>query len=80
VLQARIIKRQSFVLDVGNPLLNYEDLVINEFIPNPVGDDKALMPEGEWIEIYNKLGVGVDLLGFVIYDSYDEHDLPLTKK
>ena len=74
-----IIKRQSFVLDVGNPLLNYEDLVINEFIPNPVGDDKALMPEGEWIEIYNKLGVGVDLLGFVIYDNYDEHDLPLTR-
>ncbi|MEA3273631.1 MAG: lamin tail domain-containing protein [Patescibacteria group bacterium] len=74
-----IVKRQSFRMDVSNPVLNYGDLIINEFIPNPVGDDKAVMPAGEWVEIYNKLAVGIDLLGFVVYDNYDEHDLPLTK-
>ncbi len=74
-----LFKERTFTINISNPSLSPGDLVINEFIPNPEGDDKALMPEGEWIEIYNKLATGVDLLGFVFYDTYDSHDLPLDK-
>lgn len=29
------------------------DIVMNEFLPNPTGDDFAPMPGGEWVELYN---------------------------
>ncbi len=29
-------------------------IVINEFLPNPIGKDNDLMPGGEWVELYNK--------------------------
>jgi len=31
-----------------------DDIVINEFLPNPIGNDTALMPGGEGIELYNR--------------------------
>jgi hypothetical protein len=72
-------KSQSFEINIGNPSLFFGDLIINEFLPDPIGDDKALAPGGEWIEIYNSLETGVDLLGFMLYDDYDNHDLPIVK-
>jgi len=40
-------------------LKNYS-IKINEFLPNPEGDDDAPMPEGEWIELINS-GEPIDL-------------------
>jgi hypothetical protein len=48
-------------------------LVINEFLPNPVGDDDALKPDGEWVELYNPTDVAVDVAGWVLKDDYDTH-------
>ena len=72
------ITEQSFALEIANPVLIAGDLVINELMVDPAGEDKALLPEGEWLEIYNNLDVGVDLLGFVLYDTLDFHALVLS--
>lgn len=53
------------------------DVVINEFLPNPVGSDSGPMPGGEWIELYNK-GNEIDVAGWVLYDANDNHELPIT--
>lgn len=53
-------------------------VVLNEFLPNPIGDDNALMPNGEWVELYNNTGQDIDLAGWMLYDAYDEHELPIT--
>ncbi|OGD65853.1 hypothetical protein A2215_00880 [Candidatus Berkelbacteria bacterium RIFOXYA2_FULL_43_10] len=44
------------------------DVVLNEFVPNPTGDDDALMPDGEWVELYNKGNWPIDVSGWYIYD------------
>ncbi|OGY93301.1 MAG: hypothetical protein A2406_00930 [Candidatus Komeilibacteria bacterium RIFOXYC1_FULL_37_11] len=41
-----------------------DDLIISEFIPNPVGSD-----DGEWIEIYNASDQPVDLFAWQIDDQ-----------
>lgn len=52
--------------------------VINEFLPNPVGDDKAQKPNGEWIEIYNNGAENIDAAGWLLYDENDNHELAIT--
>jgi hypothetical protein len=47
-------------------ILNYSDISISEFLPNPEGKDS----EGEWVELYNKGSSAIDLLGFELYDNY----------
>ena len=54
---------------------NYE-LVINEFLPNPQGDDDASMPGGEWIELLN-YGDPLDLKDFYFKDKAN-HKLYIT--
>lgn len=41
---------------------NLSPIVMNEFVPNPVGDDGADQPEGEWIELYNILDTPIDVV------------------
>lgn len=53
------------------------DIVMNEFVPNPVGTDTALMPGGEWIEIYNNSLVNRDLDGWYFVDE-DGHILTIS--
>ncbi|MDD5433729.1 MAG: lamin tail domain-containing protein, partial [Candidatus Pacebacteria bacterium] len=53
-------------------------IVINEFLPNPIGADNSAMPSGEWVEIYNKSTSTADLAGWYIYDSSNGHDLPIS--
>lgn len=53
-------------------------IVINEILPNPSGDDNALKPAGEWVELYNRSGVGIDVDGWVLYDADNTHELPIT--
>lgn len=53
-------------------------VVLNEFLPNPIGNDDALMPNGEWVEIYNKSDTGTfDLNGWYLTDA-DGHKLYMT--
>lgn len=40
------------------------DLIISEFVPNPIGND-----DGEWIEIYNASNKDIDLLAWQIDDQ-----------
>ncbi len=54
------------------------DVVLNEFLPNPEGYDNAAMPDGEWVELYNRGGADVDVAGWVIYDNDDSHELYIT--
>ncbi len=53
------------------------DVVINEFLPNPVGDDKALKPNGEWIELYNRSQFYINVAGWKIYDNNNDHSLTI---
>lgn len=54
------------------------EIVINEFIPNPLGADDAAMPAGEWVELYNTTAADIDVDGWVLYDSHDDHALPIS--
>lgn len=57
---------KTIALDKIKELAVYSDqVVINEFLPNPVGSDLA----NEWIELYNKGNEAVDLGGWIISDS-----------
>jgi hypothetical protein len=54
---------------------NY-NITINEFLPDPQGNDNAPMPEGEWIELLN-YGNKIDLADFYFKDSAN-HKLYIT--
>lgn len=49
-------------------LLPRLDIVINEFLPNPVGPDDALAPNGEWVELYNKGSATIALTNWYFMD------------
>jgi len=53
-------------------------VVINEFLPNPIGSDDALMPAGEWIELFNKDTKTIELTGWYLTDADADHKLPIT--
>lgn len=56
-------------------------VLVNEFMPDPVGDDQGTAGgdlDGEWVEIFNPTGGTVDLAGYVLYDSINTHDLVIT--
>lgn len=53
-------------------------VVINEFLPDPEGDDEGKKPEGEWVELYNAGEDEVDVDGWMIYDSDDDHELVIS--
>ncbi|MEK6922375.1 MAG: lamin tail domain-containing protein [Nanoarchaeota archaeon] len=55
----------------GNPneFAKHHNLKINELLPDPVGDDNALLPKGEWIEILNLEDFEIDLEGFILRDN-----------
>ncbi len=44
-------------------------LTITEFLPDPLGNDTAPMPKGEWIELYNYGTKILDLTGLKIKDK-----------
>ncbi|MCG2686258.1 signal peptidase I, partial [Candidatus Parcubacteria bacterium] len=54
-------------------------VVLNEFLPNPSGDDNAPRDNGEWVELYNNSSEEeFDLGGWYLYDSDDDHELEIT--
>jgi len=54
------------------------EVVINEYMPDPAGEDDASKPNGEWVELYNQGDTDVDVDGWYLYDSDDTHELPIT--
>ncbi|MEK7116710.1 MAG: lamin tail domain-containing protein [Patescibacteria group bacterium] len=46
------------------------DVVLNEFLPNPIGNDSADAPDGEWVELYNNSSTNsFDLSSWYIRDA-----------
>lgn len=54
-----------------NNVINFEfnNIIINEILPNPIGNDDASMPEGEFVEIYNDNDEDISLENFYLEDS-----------
>ena len=46
---------------VSDPALQYKNLIINELLVNPLGEDNLPSPLGEWIELYNAGSISLDL-------------------
>lgn len=53
-------------------------IVINEFLPNPTGSDDALMPSGEWVELYNLSATPISVAGWTLYDNSDSNPVVIT--
>lgn len=56
---AEEVELENFKLDLAEG-----DLIISEFMPNPVGSD-----DGEWIELYNSSNRDIDLYGWYLDDA-----------
>lgn len=56
--------------------LSVPDIVINEFLPDPMGDDDALSSDGEWVELYNKGNATTTLTDWYLSDL-DDNQLPI---
>ena len=54
------------------------DIVLNEFLPNPDCEDNALMPDGEWVELYNNDSFNIDVAGWYLYDNNDSQSLKIA--
>jgi len=54
-----LIKEEEIFVDLVE-----DDLIISEFIPNPIGSD-----DGEWIELYNNSNKDIDLYGWKLDDE-----------
>jgi len=55
-----------------------QEIIINEFLPNPAGNDDADKLGGEWVELYNRSDSAVDVDGWYLYDAFDTHALPIN--
>ncbi len=76
-LQIRICSLTPLLtFDSGLQLIS-NDVVLNEFLPNPegiaygydFGNDDSMMPQGEWVELYNNSDVSYDLSDWYIWDA-----------
>ncbi len=56
-----------------------KEIVLNEILPNPIGDDcQASGVGGEWIELYNQGDEEVDLAGWYVEDEGGIHAVPVN--
>jgi len=53
------------------PSLSFAQVVINEILPNPVGEDKG----NEWIELFNTDITGIDVSGYKLKDAADNEQI-----
>ena len=44
-------------------------IVLNEFLPNPSGDDSAAAPGGEWVKLYNNSATNIDVAGWELKNA-----------
>ncbi|OIO06977.1 hypothetical protein CO115_03545 [Candidatus Falkowbacteria bacterium CG_4_9_14_3_um_filter_36_9] len=70
-VEKRDIKVVSDLNSNNETSLNLDDgnIIINEIFPNPVGEDNPPAGQGEFIELYNKGEVAVNLLNWQVDDS-----------
>ena len=54
-----------------NNIISFEfnNIVINEILPDPIGNDDASMPDGEFVEIYNDNNEDINLENFYLEDE-----------
>lgn len=53
-------------------------VVLNEFVPDPIGGDNWSMPGGEWVELYNNGALDIDVNGWYLYDNDNSHELLIS--
>ncbi|MFA5777084.1 MAG: lamin tail domain-containing protein, partial [Parcubacteria group bacterium] len=56
-------------LSSPNPGTNPHTVVMNEIMPDPIGEDDAKMSGGEWIELYNYGEYSIDLKDWTLKDK-----------
>jgi hypothetical protein len=66
-------------LSSPNPGTNPHTVVMNEIMPNPIGDDDEKMPGGEWVELYNYGEFDVDLSDWKLENDKGD-DLKITEE
>ena len=54
-----------------NNIISFEfnNIIINEILPDPIGNDDASMPDGEFVEIYNDNNEDINLENFYLEDE-----------
>lgn len=63
-------KECSKTIGYGNLVTaDFSAIKINEFLPNPIGDDDSSMPDGEWVELFNNGNNDLDLTGLELIDD-----------
>ena len=50
--------------------IDFNSITINEFLPDPLGNDDAPMPQGEFVEIYNNADDEINLNNFYLEDKF----------
>jgi len=58
------------IIVIEDQNINYDVLKINEFLPNPEGDDDAPIPDGEWVELYNSGDEPINVEGLILNDDF----------
>ena len=61
----------------GTGEIDYSQIEVTEFLPDPEGYDDAPMPGGEWIELYNPTNIAMDLKWMFFKDLFG-HFLYIT--
>jgi PKD repeat protein len=64
IIEVGDIKKDLTLAEIKPINFVLEDLIISEFLPNPVGSD-----DNEWIELYNNSAKTIDLLGWQLDDA-----------
>jgi len=61
----------------GTSEVDYNQIEISEFLPDPEGYDNAPMPNGEWIELYNPTNTAMELK-WMFFKDLSRHILYIT--
>ncbi len=61
-----------------NIFYDFSNININEFMADPIENDDSDLPEGEWVELYNKGNTRIDVSSLVLYDEFDDNELYIT--
>lgn len=69
----------EIIVDIPSPTTAPTgDIVLNEILPKTKGSDGAVMPDGEWVELYNNSESDVDLAGWSVEDVAGNSDTITT--